>query len=113
MVPRCAVASPARIKLSPGGDVPLVTAARRTGLSLDAFREALPELVSRGFPKADETTGNFDLDAIDAWRRCRHPHHFSDRLDLSESLPRSPVTTTDPSEAIRQKILGALTPSRE
>jgi hypothetical protein len=72
------------------------------GLSLDAFREALPELVSRGFPRADETTGNFDLDAIDAWRCARRPHHFSDRLDLCENPPRSPVTTTDASGAIRQ-----------
>jgi hypothetical protein len=39
--------------------VPPITAARRMGLSLDAFRDALPELVARGFPRADETTGNF------------------------------------------------------
>jgi hypothetical protein len=83
------------------------------GLSLDAFREALPELVSRGFPQADETTGNFDLDAIDAWRRARHPHHFSDRLDLCENPPKLCMTTTDASEAIRQKIVAALTPSRD
>ena len=102
-----------RFKLPPGGDVPPVTAARRMGLSLDAFREALPELVSRGFPQADETTGNFDLDAIDAWRRARHPHHFSDRLDLCGNPPRPSVATTDASEAIRQKIVAALTPSRD
>ena len=84
-----------RFKLPPGGDVPPVTAARRMGLSLDAFREAPPELVSRGFPQADETTGNFDLDAIDAWRRGRHPHHFSDRLGLCEDPLRTSVTTTD------------------
>jgi len=48
-----------RLKLLPGGDVPPVTAARRMGLSLDAFSEALLELVSRGFPLAVETTGNF------------------------------------------------------
>jgi hypothetical protein len=58
-----------RFKLPPGGDVPPITAARRMGLSLEAFRDALPELVARGFPQADETTGNFDLDAIDVWRR--------------------------------------------
>jgi hypothetical protein len=102
-----------RFKLPPGGDVPPVSAARRMGLSLDAFREALPELVSRGFPQADETTGNFDLDAIDAWRRARHPHHFSDRLDLCENPPKSCMTTTDAGEAIRQKIVAALTPSRD
>lgn len=58
-----------RFKLPTGGDVPPVTAARRVGLSLDAFREALPKLVARGFPPADATTGNFDIDAIDAWSK--------------------------------------------
>jgi hypothetical protein len=52
-----------------------VTAARRIGLSLDAFNEALPGLLKRGFPAADQTTG-IDLDAIDAWRRTRYPHLF-------------------------------------
>jgi len=65
-----------RFKLPPGGDLPPVTAARRMGLSLHAFREALPKLVSRGFPQADETTGNFDLDTIDAWRPARNPRLF-------------------------------------
>jgi hypothetical protein len=102
-----------RFRLPPGSDVPPVAAARRMGLSLDAFREALPELVSRGSPQADETTGNFDLDAIDAWRRARHPHYFSDCLDACESPPKSCMTTADASEAIRQKIVAALTPSRD
>lgn len=65
-----------RFKLPPGGDVPPVVAARRLGLSLDAFRDALPALVQSGFPAADAITGNYDLDAIDAWRRRRHPHLF-------------------------------------
>ena len=33
---------------------------------------ALPGLLARGFPAADATTGNYDLDAIDLWRRQRH-----------------------------------------
>ena len=101
-----------RFKLPPGGDIPPVAAARRMGLSLDAFREALPKLVSRGFPQADETTGNFDLDAIDVWRRTRNPHLFPDSLDLSEFPPRPPATTPDVSEVIRQKIIAGLTPAR-
>jgi len=101
-----------RFKLPPGGDVPPITAARRMGLSLDAFRDALPELVARGFPQADETTGNFDLDAIDVWRRTRNPHLFPDSLDLSENPLRSPVTASDTSEVIRQKIIAGLTPAR-
>jgi hypothetical protein len=69
-----------RFKLPPGGDVPPIAAARRIGLSLEAFCEALPALVARGFPPADATTGNFDLDAIDEWRRLRYPHLFAPRL---------------------------------
>jgi len=53
-----------------------MVAARRLGLSLEAFREALPSLAMRGFPQADPTTGNYDLDAIDAWRRSRNPQLF-------------------------------------
>jgi hypothetical protein len=101
-----------RFKLPPGGDVPPITAARRMGLSLDAFREALPKLVSRGFPQADETTGNFDLDAIDAWRRGRNPHLFPDRLDRIEHPPSSAVTASDANELIRQKIMAGLTPAK-
>lgn len=65
-----------RFKLPPGGDVPPVTAARRMGMSLEAFLLKLPELRQRGFPAPDETTGNYDLDAIDAWRRARNPQLF-------------------------------------
>ena len=65
-----------RFKLPPGGDVPPDVAARRLGLTLQAFKISLPILTGRGFPSPDETTGNFDLDAIDAWRRSRHPQLF-------------------------------------
>lgn len=63
--------------------MPPVTAARRMGLSLEAFREHLPALLKRGFPAADEITGYFDLDAIDAWRRKRYPHLFPTALTPS------------------------------
>lgn len=65
-----------RFHLPPGGDVPPVVAARRLGLALEQFTAALPGLIARGFPPADATTGNFDLDAIDAWRRARYPQLF-------------------------------------
>src|SRR5260370_28868699 len=84
-----------RFKLPPGGDAPPITAARRMGLSLDAFRDAVPELVARGFPQADETTGNFDLDAIDVWRRTRYPHLFPDSSDLTH-FPRTPPPPPPP-----------------
>jgi len=60
--------------------VPPLTAARRLGLSLDAFREKLPKLLAHGFPPADPITENYDLDAIDKWRRLRHRHLFGDGL---------------------------------
>lgn len=59
------------IQIDPG-DVPPALAARRMGLSEADFLIALPELLKRGFPEPDETTGNFDLTAIDEWRRQRH-----------------------------------------
>jgi hypothetical protein len=52
------------------------------GMRPDAFEAALPDLFARGFPKPDPTTGNFDLDAIDAWRRTRNPHLFGGRAEF-------------------------------
>jgi hypothetical protein len=51
-----------RFKLIPGGDAPDYVAAQRMGMTLEAFKAALPNLIARGFPKPDPTTGNFDLD---------------------------------------------------
>jgi hypothetical protein len=65
------------------GDVPPEKAARRLGLTAQEFALRLPELLARGFPQADPTTGNYDLDAIDAWRRLRHPHLFQQQLTSS------------------------------
>lgn len=56
--------------------MPAKFAARRLSLTLSEFRECLPDLYRRGFPKPDETTGMYDLDAIDEWRRQRHPKLF-------------------------------------
>jgi hypothetical protein len=57
-------------------DVPPEIAARRLGKTLSEFEAILPNLFARGFPKPDPDTGNFDLDAIDEWRRRRHHHLF-------------------------------------
>lgn len=58
------------------GDVSPSEAAARLNLSLEAFREHLPELLCRGFPTADETTGQYDLAAIDRWRMSRNERLF-------------------------------------
>src|SRR5262249_49544723 len=47
-------------------------AARRLHLTLAEFGAKLPELLARGFPGPDQTTGMYDLDAIDQWRAARH-----------------------------------------
>ncbi len=55
-----------RFRVSPR-DVPAEKAARRLHLTLFEFEQKKDELFRRGFPRADETTGMFDLLAIDAW----------------------------------------------
>ena len=60
-----------RFRVDPA-DVPAEKAARRLHLTQAEFREKLPELLARGFPPPDETTGMFDLHAIDRWRSARH-----------------------------------------
>ena len=87
-----------RFKLPPGGDVPPSTAARRLGLTLQQFKAALPELQQRSppFPSADPTTGNYDLDAIDEWRRNRHPQLFL----------TAPQAARDARDVVRQRLGG-------
>jgi hypothetical protein len=64
-------------------DAPAHVAARRIGLTEAQFTEALPQLSARGFPHPDPTTGLFDLDAIDEWRRRRHPQLFHTATELA------------------------------
>jgi hypothetical protein len=53
-------------------DVPAEIAARRLGLTLAQFEEALPALLDRGFPSADVTTRLYDLVRVDQWMDERH-----------------------------------------
>jgi len=64
------------------GDVPASLAAQRMGMTLGEFEAKLSNLIARGFPAADPDTGNFDLDAIDQWRRSRHPHLYGGRAEF-------------------------------
>lgn len=64
-----------RFRVDPA-DVPAPVAARRLGLDAAAFAELLPRLAARGFPGPDPDTGLFDLEAIDRWRRLRHPRLY-------------------------------------
>ena len=81
------------------GDVPPEKAARRMCLTLERFNELLPQLVARGFPPADPTTGMFDLEAIDLWRKLRNRH----LLDLAGLTSIPPVA-----QPLGQGRLGAM-----
>jgi hypothetical protein len=85
-----------RFKIPPR-DVPPATAARHMGLTLEAFRAALPMLAGRGFPPADPTTGNFDVAAIDVWCNARNPHLFPDRLT-------PPPTARDAKDVVAERV---------
>jgi hypothetical protein len=88
-----------RFKLPPGGDCPPIAAARRIWLTLEEFEAKLPDLRLRGFPSPDPTTGNYDLDAIDAWRKSRYPHLFRDQL-----TPQS--TARNAADVVRARLAG-------
>lgn len=75
-----------RYRVDPA-DVSPEKAARRLGLALSEFEARLPRLLSRGFPPPDPDTGNYDLEAIDRWRRRRHPHLFPEQHDVLTAPP--------------------------
>ncbi len=74
-----------RAKVEPR-DISEENAARRMGLTLAQFETCKFALFDRGFPPPDQTTGLFDLDAIDQWRKLRNPHLFD--LQLLTGAPR-------------------------
>jgi hypothetical protein len=83
-----------RYKVNPR-DVPTEYAARRLGLGLADFEARLPDLIARGFPAADVTTGFFDLKAIEAWMDRRSglagmsvPMAKTDRGELRDRIAR-------------------------
>jgi hypothetical protein len=51
-----------------GGDVSPADAAAHMGMSFEKFNADLPELLLCGFPAPDITTGNYSIEAMDAWR---------------------------------------------
>ena len=81
-----------RYKIEPR-DIPTAKAARRMHLSLEEFRIKLPELLKRGFPPADPTTGMFFLPAIDKWMEARHGltggHETRDDSEIDRRLERA------------------------
>ena len=70
-------------------DVPPIAAARILGMTEEAFTKKLAELVVRGFPAPDPTTGNFDKKAIDRWQDLRHPGLFG--IEAANAAPLSDI----------------------
>jgi hypothetical protein len=60
--------------------VPAQKAARRLHLTKARFLEELEELLARGFPAPDQTTGYFDLKKIDEWMDRRHEQPANDNI---------------------------------
>lgn len=76
-----------RLRVDPG-DVPAEKAARRIGLTLPEFEARKHALFDRGFPQPDETTGLYDLDAIDRWRHARFPHLYPETRSTLTAEPQ-------------------------
>jgi hypothetical protein len=74
-------------------DIPAAKAARRLHLTLEEFRDKLPELLKRGFPKPDPTTGMFFLPAIDKWMEERYgltsQRETRDAFEIDQRLARA------------------------
>src|SRR5262245_795878 len=79
--------SPIRFRVQPR-DVPPVKAARKLHLTLAEFNRLREGLHARGFPQPDETTGNYDLRAIERWMDARS--NLAEPL-TAEPKPRDPA----------------------
>ena len=85
--------------------MPVAKVAARMGyLDVREFKSALPELQRRGFPRADPTSGHYCIEAVDRWRRRRHPDLFPE-LTTGEAV-------TD-AATMRQRLAGQRGGKRE
>src|SRR5689334_5841562 len=73
--------------------IPADKAARRMGLTPNQFVECRRRLYARGFPVPDETTGLYDIEAIDRWRMRQRPDLYP---EVQPGLPVvGPAPRTD------------------
>jgi hypothetical protein len=79
------------------GDAPAIDAAKLMGLTRPDFEKELPQLLRRGFPAPDVTTGLFDLDAIVKWREQRFPYVYPPDI----ATARGPIGSSGVAERIR------------
>ena len=86
-----------RFHLPPGGDVNALAAARRLGMTVHSFEAKLPKLIAAGFPPPNRVTGNFPIEAIDAWRLAAFPQLLPERLT-------PPPPTRDVRSIVAEKV---------
>jgi len=66
------------------GDVPATKVAALMGFDrVEDFNLALPDLLKRGFPAPDPTTGRWCIEAVDRWRKLRHQALFPELTQVS------------------------------
>ena len=73
------------------GDVAPCVVASRLGLTLLEFQARRSELERRGFPKTDETTGRYCIEAVDRWRLQRHPRLFPELTTVAGAVDAGAV----------------------
>lgn len=72
-----------RVRVDPAY-APADKVARRLCLTPLQFQECQRRLFERGFPLPDETTGMYDLEAVDRWRKRQRPDLYP---ELTAGLP--------------------------
>ncbi|MEM8636136.1 MAG: hypothetical protein AAGF33_14275 [Pseudomonadota bacterium] len=82
------------------GDVSAKHVAQRMGVSVDEFGEMLPDLLKRGFPDPDPTTGNWGIEAVDKWRQLRD----ADLLPAIHSEDLTPQAMPRDATAVHAKL---------
>ena len=65
--------------------------ARRMGLTAVRFRAVLGPLLARGFPAPDETTGLYDLEAVDRWRKRQLPDLYPELMLPAPAVESPPA----------------------
>lgn len=64
--------------------------ARLLCLTPAQFSTCCPKLYARGFPVPDETTGMFDIEAVERWRKRQRPDLYPELTVRSDETIKMP-----------------------
>jgi hypothetical protein len=92
-------------KIPDRGDVAPSVVAQRLGLSVPDLEYLRPELEARGFPKPDQTTGRYCIEAVDRWRLKRHPRLFPE-LTAASVAAHAGAVVDDRLRAMEEPVRG-------